>query len=150
MKIQLHQDFKDFLNALRNNDVEFMLIGGYAVLFYGYARTTGDIDIWVNRNAENYAKISDAFLEFGMPVFDMTEFNFLKNEKFDVFTFGVPPVCIDILTKVKGLEFAEAYKNSSIENIDNTTVRVIHKLDLIKAKRAADRPRDHDDIENLT
>ncbi len=150
MVISLHEDFKDFLNSLNKYEVEFILIGGYAVMYYGYARTTGDIDIWVNRTDENYRRIELAFKIFGMPVFDMTAFNFLENEKLDVFTFGVPPVCIDLLTKVKGLQFKSTFENSSIEEIDGIQVRIISKEDLILAKKASDRPRDRDDIENLT
>jgi len=147
--INLHQDFKDFLTSLNKFEVEFILIGGYAVMYYGYARTTGDIDIWVNRTDENYRKIESAFKDFGMPVFDMTAPNFLKNEEFDVFTFGVPPVCIDLLTKVKGLKFNSAFENSSVKKIDDIEVRIISKEDLILAKKASNRPRDRDDIENL-
>ncbi|MEL6717672.1 MAG: hypothetical protein AAFO82_07160 [Bacteroidota bacterium] len=71
-------DFQDFLNALNKNEVEYILIGGYAVILYGYRRTTGDLDIWVNRTEENYDKIVNAFHDFGMPIFDMSKEKFMS------------------------------------------------------------------------
>jgi hypothetical protein len=78
-----HQDFRDFLQALNNQQVEYLLVGGYAVIFHGYPRTTGDMDIWVNRTKENYSKLLKAFKEFRMPVFDMTEERFLNHEPYN-------------------------------------------------------------------
>jgi hypothetical protein len=86
-----NEDFRDFIHALNNNKVKYILVGGFSVILHGYSRTTGDIDIWVEKKPENYQKIKLAFLEFGMPVFDMTEKNFLEHKNWDVFTFGLPP-----------------------------------------------------------
>src|SRR5882757_8329870 len=99
------EDFRDFLSALNKQEVRYLLVGGFAVILHGYSRTTGDMDIWVERTPENYLRIKKAFLQFGMPVFDMTENNFLSHPNWDVFTFGIPPVAIDLMVKVKGLEF---------------------------------------------
>jgi hypothetical protein len=124
-------------------------LGGYAVLIYGYSRNTGDMDIWVNATEENYNNVKRAFDEFGMPVFDMTKEAFLNNSDTDVFGFGVPPVKIDILTKAKGLEFDEAYKNIEIRNIEGLDIKLIHINDLLRAKAATGRAKDIDDIEHL-
>lgn len=142
-------DFQDFLRALRRWQVEYILVGGYSVILHGYFRTTGDLDIWVNRTAENYRKLTRAFFEFGMPVFDMTEVNFLENPAFDVFTFGRPPVSIDIITSLKGLSFSESYDRANDTQVEGLTVRLIDFEDLLAAKRAAGRPRDLNDLENL-
>ncbi|HUM66364.1 MAG TPA: hypothetical protein PLV32_10980, partial [Chitinophagaceae bacterium] len=72
------------------------------------------MDIWVDRTTANYQNLKRAFSKFGMPVFDMTENNFLSHPNWDVFTFGVPPVAIDIMVKVKGLNFTECFTNSVI------------------------------------
>jgi len=144
-----NSDFQDFLKALNNNNVEYILLGGYAVLIYGYSRNTGDMDIWVNATEENYNNVKRAFDEFGMPVFDMTKEAFLNNSDTDVFGFGVPPVKIDILTKAKGLEFDEAYKNIEIRNIEGQDIKLIHINDLLRAKAATGRAKDIDDIEHL-
>jgi len=145
----LNPDFRDFISALNQAEVDYILIGGYAVVLHGYSRTTGDMDIWVRPTANNYQKLVRAFGLFGMPVFDMTEKKFLATEEYDVFSFGVPPTAIDILTTPKGLEFEEAFRNSSIYEFTNLSVRLIQYQDLIIAKRAAGRNRDLNDIEQL-
>jgi hypothetical protein len=81
-----HEDFRDFLNALNKADVRYILVGGYSVVLHGYSRTTGDMDIWMERTSENYNRIIKAFQIFGMPLFDMTEFNFLSHPIWDVST----------------------------------------------------------------
>ena len=80
----------------------------------------------------------------------MTAENFLRNNKFDVFTFGVPPVCIDLMIKVKGLTFEESYNQAEIHHIENIELRVIHINHLLQAKKASNRPKDQDDIQQLT
>jgi len=144
-----NSDFQDFINALNTAEVEYILIGGYSVIVHGYLRSTGDLDIWVNRTKENYIRLISGFKLFGMPIFDMTENNFLFNDNVDVFTFGRPPVSIDIMNKVKGLEFEKCYLESDNKEVDGILVRVINYNNLIKAKKAAGRPKDIDDIEHL-
>jgi hypothetical protein len=142
-------DFQDFIKALNEAEVKYILVGGYAVILHGYNRSTGDMDIWVERSAENYQKVVKAFLIFGMPVFDMTLTNFIQNDLLDVFTFGRPPVSIDIMLEVKGLTFDAAFQNTSIRNIDGIEVRLLGMDSLVKAKLAAGRFKDLDDLENL-
>ncbi|MEM6963318.1 MAG: nucleotidyltransferase [Bacteroidota bacterium] len=142
-------DFQDFLKALNNNNVDYVLVGGYAVILHGYSRTTGDMDIFVRKSKENYQKIVATFLEFGMPTFDMTETNFLENEKVDVFSFGISPVSIDVITSIKSLSFNEVIENATIHQIDEIPICVIHVNDLIRQKKAVNRPKDINDIEHL-
>jgi hypothetical protein len=144
-----NEDFRDFINSLNNYDVKYILVGGYSVILHGYSRTTGDMDIWVERTSENYKKINTAFLNFGMPVFDMTEHAFLNDKKLDVFTFGRPPSSIDIMVAVKGLNFADCYKNAVYFEEDGLKIRTIYITDLINAKKASGRSKDMDDLENL-
>lgn len=145
-----NSDFRDFLTAFNNNQVRYILVGGYSVILHGYSRTTGDMDIWVDRSAENYARIKLAFEEFRMPVFDMTNENFLHHPVWDVFTFGIPPVAIDLMISLEGLTFTDAYERSVIFKDENLEIRTIHKNDLIVAKQKAGRSKDLDDLENLT
>jgi predicted nucleotidyltransferase len=144
-----NSDFRDFLLALNKNGVRYLLVGGYSVILHGYSRTTGDMDLWVDRTVDNYANIVAAFREFGMPVFDMTENNFLEHPAWDVFTFGVPPVAIDLMISIEGFSFNEIYQRSVIFDDDGLHVRVIHKNDLIALKKSAGRSKDLDDLENL-
>ncbi|HBT93628.1 MAG TPA: hypothetical protein DEB23_05110 [Chitinophagaceae bacterium] len=144
-----NQDFREFLNALNNNKVKYLLVGGYSVILHGYSRTTGDMDIWVDRTKENYVLLNSAFEEFGMPIFDMTLENFISHPEWDVFTYGKPPVAIDILINLKGVNFDFAFNNSIVFDLDGLPIRTIHKNDLITAKMAANRAKDQNDLENL-
>lgn len=145
----LNADFRDFLVALKNNHVEYILVGGYAVILHGYSRTTGDLDIWVNKTKENHAKLIKAFDEFKMPMMGMTEGKFLNNPDINVFTYGRTPVSIDIMTAVKGLNFQKAYKHSTEIEIEKTKIRLIDYRDLIAAKKSSGRFKDLDDLDNL-
>jgi predicted nucleotidyltransferase len=142
-------DFRDFIDALNKNGVKYILIGGYSVILHGYSRTTGDMDLWVERSEENYLKIKSAFENFGMPVFDMTKENFLHHPVWDVFTFGTPPVAIDLMIKLEGFNFQELYERSVKFHDDGLEISVIHKNDLISAKQKAGRSKDLNDLENL-
>ena len=115
----LSQDFQDFIIALNKCEVNYVLVGGYAVIYHGYNRTTGDLDIYVERSRSNYDCLSKAFKNFGLSLFDMTEKNFMDDQLYEVFTFGSPPVSIDIITSLKGVSFNEAKQLSKIGIIDN-------------------------------
>lgn len=145
-----NDDFRDFINALNHYKVEYVVVGGYSVILHGYSRTTGDLDIWVNPTQDNYIRLRNAFHLFGMPLFDMTQNNFLDNSHFNVFSFGRPPVSIDIMTEVKGLNFEDAFKDAQIVDVENLSVRLIHYAHLIKAKKTSGRSKDLDDLENLS
>ena len=98
----------------------------------------------------NYSKIQSAFLQFGMPVFDMTETNFLAHPNWDVFTFGTPPVSIDMMVQVKGLDFAAAFEKSIFFEENGLKIRTIHKDDLIFSKKSSNRPKDQNDLDYLS
>ena len=143
-------DFRDFIHTLNHNGVEYILVGGYAVILHGYRRATGDMDIWVNRTKANYFKLTTAFAEFGLPLFDMTEGKFLDADTADVFSFGRPPVSIDIITRLKGVDFGDAFSQALQFDEDGLLIRFIHLNNLIQAKKASGRHKDLDDIEKLT
>lgn len=145
-----NEDFRDFIKSLNDCEVRYMLVGGFSVILHGYPRTTGDMDIWVDRTFDNYIRIKKAFHQFGMSVFDMTDSNFLSHPNWDVFSFGIPPVAIDLMIAVKGLDFESCYKNSVIFEDDGLSIRTIHKINLIEAKKISGRPKDLDDLENLS
>ena len=149
MSIRLYDDFSDFIRALNKHEVDYMVVGGFAVIIHGYNRTTGDLDVWVRQSRENYTKLIAAFKDFGMPLNALDEEDFLNNTK-DVYTFGRVPVCIEILTAVKGLTFEESFPHSSKLPIDGVPLNVIDVRDLIKAKKASGRLQDKLDIEKLS
>ncbi len=144
-------DFQDFLHAFETSNVEYILVGGYSVIVHGYSRTTGDMDLFVNATIANYSKILNAFYIFNMPIYDMNQTNFLDSNNFDVFEFGRPPMAIDIMTKMKGVDFVEAYQNKLRYIVDeNLSINVLHINNLIQAKIAAGRSKDLSDVEYLT
>jgi predicted nucleotidyltransferase len=143
-------DFRDFIQALNNQNVSYILVGGFAVILHGHARVTGDLDIWVERTEDNYMKLLKALSEFHLPVFDMTKENFLFHESWDVFKFGRKPVAIDIMTKVKGLDFKECFEMATNFEDDGLKVKTLHFNHLLEAKKKAGRLKDLDDIEQLT
>ena len=144
-----NDDFREFIQCFNDAEVKYVLVGGYSVILHGYSRTTGDMDIWVERTIENYKRIIRAFSHFGMPMFDMTEEAFLSSDEIDVFTFGRPPSSIDVMVEVKGLNFDECYQNSVFFDEDGLQIRTIHFNNLINAKKASGRAKDINDLENL-
>lgn len=144
-----NSDFRDFIFSLNNNKVRYILVGGYSVILHGYSRTTGDMDLWVERTEENYTRLKKAFEEFGMPVYDMTKDNFLHHPVWDVFTFGIPPVAIDLMIRLNDFNFSDVYNRSMLFKDENLEIRTIHKNDLILAKLKSGRSKDLDDLENL-
>ncbi len=141
-----NDDFREFIEALNLNKVEYILVGGYSVILHGYPRSTGDMDIWVNRSKINYKNIKTAFLLFGLPVMPLNDFMSIENE---VFSYGKPPYGIDLMTSCKGLVFTESIKDSNIVDIEGLDVTLISYQDLIKAKKAAGRYKDLNDLEHL-
>lgn len=142
-----NDDFREFIKAMNDNEVQYILVGGYAVIIHGYRRTTGDLDIWVNPVGENYRKLINAFTQFGLPL--IPEQDFLHNNEMDVFTFGRSPVSIDILKQVKGCAFDAAYAASEVYVEENLPIRYLHLQTLLQAKKASGRYKDLDDIEKL-
>lgn len=144
-----NEDFQDFIKSINDAKVKYVLVGGYSVIFHGFPRTTGDLDIFVEVSKENYQKLNQAFFEFGLSVFDMTEENFLSNENMTVFSFGRAPVSIEILKEISGLSFEEVYSNAIDTEIEEIPIKVIQLKDLIKNKKASGRAKDLNDLENL-
>jgi len=145
-----NDDFRDFIQSLNKHEVEYILVGGYAVIIRGYSRSTGDMDIWVNKTEANYSNLLSAIIEFGLPAKAIIKEQFFSTE-FDVFSFGKPPYAIEIMTAVKGLDFLPTFQLATIERIDDMIdVRVIHLNQLIEAKKAAGRNKDLNDLENLS
>ena len=145
--IALHPDFKDFLRLLTDHEVKYLLVGGYAVGYYGYPRATGDMDLWIEvsePNAENMARV---FREFGMPQETISKDLFLKQDQ--VIRMGVPPVRIEVITSASGVDFSTCYSRREIVDIEGIPIGLISLQDLRKNKRAAGRYKDLEDMEHL-
>lgn len=141
-----NDDFREFITLLNENKVEYILVGGYSVILHGYPRSTGDMDIWVNPSHDNFLKLKKSFFDFGLPIMDEQEF---LNHHTDVFSYGKPPLAIDILTKCKGLDFEECITQAKIVNVEDFNVNLIAYNHLIQAKKASGRHKDLNDLEHL-
>ena len=145
--IRLPQDFKELLQLLNSKKIEYLVVGGYAVALYGYPRATGDMDIWVAISKINAHKIVEALKEFGFDVPELKEELFLEKE--NNIRMGIPPLRIEILTSIDGVEFTECYSNKEIVIIDDIEINFISLEDLKKNKKASGRYQDLADLENL-
>ena len=145
--MELIQDFKEFLELLNKNEVVYMVIGGYAVIVYGYPRLTIDIDIWVNPNIDNSRKVIKSIEEFGFSFDNLTEEDFKIPD--NVIQLGRAPNRIDILTSTEGLSFEECYKNKFEYEKNNLKINFIGLDDLKKNKKLVGRYKDLDDLKNL-
>jgi hypothetical protein len=144
---QLPLDFKELLQFLGSRQVEYLLIGGYAVGYHGYSRPTGDIDIWVAVHPKNAKKLVAALEEFGFGVPELSANLFLKNEQ--IIRMGVPPLRIDITTAISGVSFKECYAERIVDTIDGIEVNIINLKHLKINKKASGRPKDMNDLANL-
>jgi len=145
--IHLPQDFKEFLRLLNAHQVEYLLIGGYAVGYFGYPRATADMDIWIAMNPANAEKIVTVLKEFGFNLPDLSPELFLK--EWQVVRLGVPPVRIEIATTISGVNFSECYAEKVLCELDSEQVKLISLKHLKINKKASGRHQDLADIENL-
>lgn len=144
----LPADFKDFLKLLNSRQVEYLLIGGYAVGYYGYPRATADIDIWIAVNPANAQKVSAVIREFfGSEVEGATPELFQQENK--IARMGIPPFRIEILTTISGVAFAECFAERVVDKIDGVDVNLISLKHLKENKKASGRLKDLSDLEHL-
>jgi hypothetical protein len=144
----LNPDFKEFVKLLTENKVEYLIVGGYAVGIHGYPRYTGDLDIWINITTENAKRVLRCVEDFGFSSYTLSISNFTKQG--NIIQLGYPPVRIDIINQVDGVNFAECFKNKKVLKANDIMLYFIGYDDLLKNKKTTSRPRDIDDIENLT
>ncbi len=145
--IRLPPDFKEFLRSLSSHGVEYLVVGGYAVVYHGFTRATGDLDVWVCTDPPNAERLVAALQEFGFGVADLSADLFVKPGT--VVRMGVPPLRIEILTTLTALDFRDCYAERAREVLDDVEVDVISLAHLKANKRAVGRLKDLNDLENL-
>jgi len=145
--IRLPKDFQEFLKSFKDHGVEYLLVGGYAVGYHGYVRATGDIDVWVACNPANAARIVAALRAFGFDVPNLSTDLFLDEKT--IVQLGVPPLRIDIMVTVSGVEFPECFSRRVVEVIDDVEVAIVALRDLKANKKASGRPKDLVDYDAL-
>ena len=145
--IHLPPDFREFLQLLNAQHVEYLLIGGYAVGYHGYPRATADMDLWIARHPANADRIVSVLREFGFNLPELSADLFLKENQ--IIRMGVPPVRIEISTTISGVIFEECYAERIVDIIDGVEVHLISLRHLKINKAASGRHKDLSDLENL-
>lgn len=145
--IRLPTDFAEFLRSLRSNGAEYLLVGGYAVGLYGYPRATADIDVWVRRSPRNAEKVVAAIRSSGFDVPALSVELLMKPDQ--VIRMGLPPLRIEVLTSVTGVEFEECWASRNEMLLGGEPVWLPKLEDLKKNKAASGRPKDLEDLRHL-
>jgi len=148
MALVLANDFKELLKLLNSTGVEYLLVGGYAVGIHGYVRATHDLDIWVKISQENAAKISQSLRQFGFGSAGLSADLFLTPNS--MVRMGVPPIRVEVLTTISGVDFEECYAEREIVQIDGMAIPVISLTRLRENKAASGRLKDLADLDGLT
>ena len=144
-KQQLPEDFKEFIQCLNSNNVKYLLVGGWAVGLYGHPRATKDIDFFIFMDKSNLKKLEKALNDFGAPPFDID----YLGEKGNVIRFGVPPIAIDIINDVDGINIEDCYLRKKTITVEDIEIPLISKADLIVNKKSTGRLSDLADVEKL-
>ena len=145
----LYKTHKELLILLVEYKVDFMLIGGYSVIYYGYNRGTGDLDLWLMPNNQNKIKLLKALRIFGIKPLDLNKLEKIDFTETNMFFIGEVPEKIDFLTHVQNVVWDEAINNVRYLPFKNIQVPVVGYHDLILMKMASDRLKDKADVEEL-
>ena len=143
----LSRDFKEFVESLNANGVEYLVVGGYAMAMHGRPRHTGDLDVWIDRRTDNADRLIRALRQFGFDDVGLSVDDFTTPNQ--VVQLGYPPFRIDLLTSIDGVDFQQAWTRREQLLHDGLPINFIGLDDLKANKRASGRPRDIDDLENL-
>jgi hypothetical protein len=143
----MNPDFKDLLSAFSAHGVEYLVVGAHALAAHGHVRATKDLDVWIRPSADNASRVLRALSAFGAPLQDLS-IEDLSHPGL-IFQIGVPPVRIDILTTIDGVEFAPAWLERIQARFGDLSVPVLSRGDLIRNKRATGRLQDLADVERL-
>ena len=132
---------------MNSRQVEYLLVGGYAVGYHGYPRATVDLDVWIGTSPDNGAKVLDVLREFGFPT-DALSVDLLSTDN-QVVRMGLPPIRIALITTISGVTFEECYSARTVDTIDGVSVNLINRQHLKLNKEASGRHKDLDDLEHL-
>jgi len=138
--------YRELLQLLNEFEVEYLIVGGFAVMKYGEPRYTKDLDVWVHNSAENSRRVVEALKEFGAPIArdGINQLTFAGKQV--VYQIGIAPVRIDILTEITGVEFSDAWRKKAPGTFFGLPVHFISLDDLAKNKRALGRSSDLKDL----
>lgn len=145
--MEIQKDFKELLELLNSHKVEYLIIGGYALAYYGHPQFTGGMDILVKAEPENARKILLVLNDFGFGELDISEDDLICTG--NVIQLGYPPVRIDLVTSISGVSWEQANSNKIKDEYGGVTTFIIGRREFIKNKKALGRHQDLADIEKL-
>ena len=143
----VNRDYRDLFAEFNAQEVEFLVVGAYALAVHGHVRATKDLDVWVRATKDNAERVFHAVTAFGAAVENLSAEDFARPGT--IVQLGIAPTRIDILTRVAGLEFEAAWDNRVEASYGDQKVFVVSRVDLIASKRAAARPQDLVDLSAL-
>ncbi len=145
--MRIEKDFKEFIELLNKNKAKYLVVGGFAFAYHAKPRFTKDIDVFVEVSEENSIRIIDTLSQFGFGKMDLDKKDFLEPNQ--IIQFGNPPMRIDIITSISGIDFKIAWENRVEGKYGDIPCFFISKDDLIKNKKASGRRQDLADVSVL-
>lgn len=145
--MNIHNDFEEFLRLLNAERAEFIIVGGYAVAFHGYARATDDLDLFFRNTRENIESIRRALQQFGLPTNEQQATEFA--DPGNIIRMGIAPIRIEMMNSISGLSFEEAWQHRIPGTYGETPVSYLSLANLLQNKRASARPKDLADVDEL-
>ena len=140
-------DFRELLKTFEKHKVRYLVVGGYAVMKYSEPRFTKDLGVFIATDQKNANGVYAALKEFGAPLKNLTSDDFTQKGYF--YQMGRPPIRVDIMMSIPGIEFEEAWEKREVVKLDDLKILFISRSDLIRAKEASARPQDKIDIDKL-
>lgn len=146
--IKLPPDWNEFIGYLNARGVRYIVVGAHAVAAAGRPRATQDIDFWVEPTAENARRLVEALDDFGFSELAEQEAEFRRADR--MVTLGRPPLRIDIMTSITGVDFQRAWAGRLVVPFGEHQVAFLGRAELLENKRASGRPKDLADLALLT
>jgi hypothetical protein len=143
----VNPDFKELLLAFNAHDVEYLIVGAHALAVHGHVRATKDLDIWVRPEEANAHKVLLALLDFGAPLSGLTAEDLTRKET--IFQIGLPPLRVDVITGIDGVEFGEAWPDRVDTSFAGVPAFVLSRHHLITNKKTSARLQDLADVQQL-
>jgi hypothetical protein len=145
--VAINPDFRDLFSAFTGREVRFLVVGAYAVTFHARPRFTKDLDVWIDPESANAQRAWDALAAFGAPMREIQPKDLSTIGM--VVQLGVPPNRIDVLTRIEGVKFDEAWAARAKSEYGGIAIQVLSRQHLIRNKRLLGRPQDLLDVAAL-
>ena len=144
----MESDWKELIELLQSQGVEFLVVGAHALAFYGRPRYTEDLDLFLRRSSENQKAFQSAMAKFGIPISDERASQLMTKDR-QMMVIGHEPHAVDFLNFLDGVEFESAWRSKVSGKVFGAKTWIISKADFIKTKKASGRKKDLLDLELL-